>query len=139
MGSPPPVMEKKHFYHAWFPTFDFRKPSKLSKSVNSQNVIGFLWKPPCFTLSAFEVVYPTFHTSHRIGKVLKKYLFSAKIIEEAEHFILSRHFYTFTPVKYWTKKHLKYHLKISTPEIYTNNLKCLPDLKRIWTEETNSN
>ena len=58
----------------------------------------FLWKPPCFTLSAFEVVYPTFHTSHRIGKVLKKYLFSAKIIEEAEHFILSRHFYTLAAI-----------------------------------------
>ena len=37
----PPVMKKTNFYKASFSTFDFGKPSKFSKSVNSQNVIGF--------------------------------------------------------------------------------------------------
>ena len=39
-----------------------------SQSIQKMSLV-FSEKPPCFTLSAFEVVYPTFHTSHRIGKV----------------------------------------------------------------------
>ena len=92
---PPSGYGKKTFFRrvifdTWFSTCDFRNPSKCLKSVNSQNVIGFLWKPPYFTLSTVDVVYLKFYTSHRIGKVLKKYLFSAQIIKEPYILIFSQ-------------------------------------------------
>ena len=40
-------------FETWFSTCDLRNPSKCLKSVNSQNVIGFLWKPPYFTEAKF--------------------------------------------------------------------------------------
>ena len=64
-----------------------RRPSKCLMLVNSQNVIGS-WKTSFFLLLTFDVVYAKFYTSHRIGKVLKKYLFSAKIVKAALHLYL---------------------------------------------------
>ena len=113
----PPVMEKKHFFDAWFSTRDFRhvisETPKCLKSVNSQNVIGFLWKPPYFTLSTVDVVYLKFYTSHRIGKVLKKYLFSAQIIKEPYILIFSQHFYTWAAIQSTWPPPLKLSLYIS--------------------------
>ena len=87
MGRPPlplpPVIEEFVFprrviFDMWFP-----KPFKMFKVGQFTKCRWFSLTTSFFLLLTFDVVCPKFYTSHRIGKVLEKYLFSAKIVKAA--------------------------------------------------------
>ena len=67
----------------FFSTCDFQHV--ISETL--QNVLS--WSIHKMSLVFFDVVYPKLYTSHRIGKVLKKDLFSPKIVKAAENVMLS--------------------------------------------------